>query len=245
MRKPLIGINPYFFHHNDTNWNGTKERYYQSVARGGGIPVTLHYPTKEHSVAEIAAHLDGLMMVGGDDLAPDLYGSKNTELVLKPYITSERERFDRAIFESMLEAGKPVLAICVGMQHINVILGGDLIEDINTLMPNHIDHGVFNGPWAEHEVTLYNDSQIAKIMGTINPTVASTHHQGIRSLGNGLKAEGESADGLIEAITLQDYPDQVIAVQWHPELLNDRPEQIALFKWLSNRAKTNKLKRTL
>ncbi|NQV37614.1 MAG: gamma-glutamyl-gamma-aminobutyrate hydrolase family protein [Candidatus Marinimicrobia bacterium] len=241
MTKPLIGINPYCFNYNDATWNGTKVKYYQAVSKGGGVPVTLHYPTGDISIVDIVQRIDGLMMVGGDDIPPETYNSQHPELVIDPPLAPEREAFDRAIVQATIKAGKPVLAICVGLQHINVIHGGTLYEDINTLIPNHINHGVFNGPWIEHDVELKKSSLVASIMGTTSPSVASTHHQGIRELGEGLIATGKSSDGLIEAVESEQSPDLLVAVQWHPELLIERVEHLSLFKWLSSKASKQRL----
>ncbi|NIA18694.1 MAG: hypothetical protein GWO85_01200 [Simkaniaceae bacterium] len=242
MIKPLIGINPYYFDHNGATWNGTKEKYYQSVLKGGSIPVTLHYPAYDITINDIVGHIDGLLMVGGDDIPPETYDSQHPELIADPPMVREREAFDRAVFQAAIQAGKPVLAICVGLQHINVIHGGSLYEDINTLLQDHINHGVFNGPWVEHTVELRETSLVANIMGTTTPSVASTHHQGIKTLGKGLRAVGKSADGLIEAIESVNDPELLVAVQWHPEILTDRPEHLALFQWLTQKAVRQKKK---
>ncbi len=194
--------------------------------------MTLHYPDDDSTLPEIVKSIDGLLMVGGDDIPPECYPSEHPDLVVIPTMAPERERFDRGIVQETLKNGKPVLAICVGLQHINVIHGGSLYEDINALVPNHVNHGVFNGAWVEHTVNLTGDSLVASIMGETTPSVASTHHQGIRALGEGLIPTGYADDGLIESVESESYPDLLIAVQWHPELLTERREHLALFQWL-------------
>ncbi len=242
MRKPCIGINPYRIQYQDATWNGTKEKYYQAVWQGGGLPVTVHHTDNSADIENIASAIDGLLMVGGDDVSPESYGSNHPEMVEQPTLSPERERFDRKLYLSVLAAGKPILAICVGLQQINVIHGGTLYEDLNTLMPAAINHGIFNGPWAEHPVSLVPDSLVATIMETDTPQVASTHHQGIKDLGRGLLATGRTTDGLIEAVSHRDYPETLVAVQWHPEILIERQEHLNLFRWLAATAAARKEK---
>ena len=143
----------------------------------------------------------------------------------------ERENFDRKIFLSMYNLRKPMLAICVGMQHINVIRGGTLYEDLNVQLNGSVNHGEFNGDYAQHTVKLEKNSLINKVIDGDNPEIISTHHQGIRNLGSGLKPVSWSDDGLIEAIEDTKIPDSFLAVQWHPEFMLD-DDQIKLFKWL-------------
>ena len=236
MYKPIIGINPYYFEWNNAQWNGTKERYYKAVWSGGGIPVTIHYPDHDEGVDEIADTIDGLVIVGGPDIPNDLYNGTNPELLDEDVLHPTREAFDRAIFHAVKDREKPILAICLGMQHINVIYGGSLYEDINTQMEEPVYHGEFNGELGYHSVTLEKNSTIHKIIGTDTIEVASTHHQGIRTLGNGLHAVAVAPDGLIEAVEDAEKSDAFIAVQWHPEMMPGNPDQLKLFKWLVNLA---------
>jgi len=232
MVKPLIGINPYYFQYREDHWNATKEHYYRAIYEAGGIPVTLHYPPSAEQVETIVNKIQGLVMAGGPDLSVELYGGQHPELLDEDVIHPQREAFDRAIFLAMRRQRKPILAICLGLQHINVIYGGNLYEDLNTQFPGALDHGEFNGAWQEHPVNLDAASLVAEIMGCDHCPVASTHHQGIRRLGKGLRAVGWAPDGLIEAVEDEQHPETFIAVQWHPELTAERPEQLNLFRWL-------------
>jgi putative glutamine amidotransferase len=132
----------------------------------------------------------------------------------------------------MYNLRKPMLAICVGMQHINVIRGGTLYEDLTEQLDGSVYHGEFNGECAHHTVKLEKNSLINKVIGDDDSEITSTHHQGIRTLGSGLKPVSWSDDGLIEAIEDTKIPDAFLAVQWHPELMLDDEDQINLFKWL-------------
>ena len=232
MNKPLIGLNPYYFKYSDAMWNGSKERYFTAIWEAGGIPVTLHYPNQDDSINEIAQAIDGLLLVGGPDIPNDIYNGNHPELLDSDVMGPKREKFDRNIFLAMYNLRKPMLAICVGMQHISVIRGGTLYEDLNEQLDGSINHGEFNGKYAHHKIKLEKNSLIHKVIGGDNLEIISTHHQGIRTLGSGLKPVSWSNDGLIEAIEDTIIPDAFLAVQWHPEFMLDDEDQMNLFKWL-------------
>ena len=232
MNKPVIGLNPYYFEHSDAMWNGSKELYFTAIWAAGGIPVTLHYPDQDDSINEIAQAIDGLLLVGGPDIPNDIYNGNHPELLDSDVMVPKREKFDRNIFLAMYDLKKPMLAICVGMQHINVIRGGTLYEDLTKQLVSAVNHGEFNGEWSRHMVKLEKNSLVNKVIGDDYSKIKSTHHQGIRTLGSGLKPVSWSDDGLIEAIEDTKIPDAFLAVQWHPELMLDDESQINLFKWL-------------
>ena len=232
MNKPVIGLNPYYFEHSDAMWNGSKELYFTAIWAAGGIPVTLHYPDQDDSINEIAQAIDGLLLVGGPDIPNDIYNGNHPELLDSDVMVPKREKFDRNIFLAMYDLKKPMLAICVGMQHINVIRGGTLYEDLTKQLVSAVNHGEFNGEWSRHMVKLEKNSLVNKVIGDDYSKIKSTHHQGIRTLGSGLKPVSWSDDGLIEAIEDTKVPNAFLAVQWHPELMLDDESQINLFKWL-------------
>ena len=232
MNKPVIGLNPYYFEYSDAMWNGSKELYFTAIWAAGGIPVTLHYPDQDDSINEIAQAIDGLLLVGGPDIPNDIYNGNHPELLDSDVMVPKREKFDRNIFLAMYDLKKPMLAICVGMQHINVIRGGTLYEDLTKQLVSAVNHGEFNGEWSRHMVKLEKNSLVNKVIGDDYSEIKSTHHQGIRTLGSGLKPVSWSDDGLIEAIEDTKVPNAFLAVQWHPELMLDDESQINLFKWL-------------
>ena len=232
MNKPVIGLNPYYFEYSDAMWNGSKELYFTAIWAAGGIPVTLHYPDQDDSINEIAQAIDGLLLVGGPDIPNDIYNGNHPELLDSDVMVPKREKFDRNIFLAMYNLRKPILAICVGMQHINVIRGGTLYEDLTKQLVSAVNHGEFNGEWSRHMVKLEKNSLVNKVIGDDYSKIKSTHHQGIRTLGSGLKPVSWSDDGLIEAIEDTKVPNAFLAVQWHPELMLDDESQINLFKWL-------------
>ena len=206
LKKPLIGINPYYFHYRDSFWNATREKYYRAIWKAGGVPLTLHHPSDSGSIKELADSINGLIMVGGPD------------------------------FPCMKRLHKPILSICAGIQHINVIYGGTLYEDLKTLTKTSVDHGEFNGDVSYHDVVLERNSHIYSVIGKQNIKVASSHHQGIQKLGSGLAVSGVAPDGLIEAMEDTNHPDSFIAVQWHPEIMTENKDQLKLFQWVCSEA---------
>ncbi len=236
MNKPLIGINPYCFHYRDSYWNATREKYYMAIWKAGGVPLTLHHPLDKGDINELADRIDGLVMVGGPDIPSNVYGGKNPGLLDEDVMLPERELFDRNMFLIMKRLHKPVLSICAGIQHINVIYGGNLYEDIKTLTKTSVDHGEFNGDVSYHNVVLEGNSHICSVIGNQNIKVASSHHQGIRKIGAELSVSGVAPDGLTEAMEDTNHPDSFIAVQWHPEIMTENKDQLKLFQWVCSEA---------
>ena len=232
MKKPLIGINPYYFNYRDSFWNATREKYYKAIWLTGGIPVTVHHPSDDVFIEEIARTVDALVMVGGPDIPCDLYGGKNPELLDNDIMLPNRESFDRRLFQEVQLLNKPVLSICVGLQHINVIYGGSLHEDIKTLTDSSINHGEFNGDVTYHNVDLKKGSYIYSVLGKKTVRVASAHHQCIQKLGAGLSVSGVAPDGIIESVEDTKRPDSFLAVQWHPEIMSEDKDQLRLFQWV-------------
>ena len=131
-------------------------------------------------------------MVGGPDIPNYIYGGKHSELFNEDVMHPNREKFNRMIFLAAESFRKPVLGICVGFQHINIIYGGTLFEDISTQIKGTVDHG--DPKTTNHIVRLDKNSLTVKVMGTPKPTVNSAHHQGINKLGDGLRIVGRSPD---------------------------------------------------
>mgnify|MGYP000014565681 FL=1 len=234
MKKALIGINPYDINRKGSTWNATKEAYYQAVWAAGGCPVTLSHTKNKDNIMSLISNLDGLLMVGGPDIPSNKYKSQNSHLLDSDIMSEERESFDRAIFLETMKQNKKILAICAGVQHVNVIYGGSLIEDIPTLVKNHIDHGVFNGDASLHPVTITDHkSLLFKNIQKEIISVKSSHHQSINILGKGVVVTATSSDNVVEAVELKEK-NNFIGVQWHPEIMPRSKEMSNLFYWLSH-----------
>ena len=190
--------------------------YAQAIDEAGGIP--LHFPSLPlpEIFAEAARVIDGLVLTGGADIHPSYYGEEiSAPISLSP---NQRTEFDLQFFRAVLEAGKPILAICHGMQIVNVALGGSLYQDLAPQLPGSIPHrpGEGNRP-ARHRVRVEPGSRLAELFGgMLEFDVSSTHHQAVKALGENLRVNARSPDGVVEGIELPTHPN-VIGVQWHPE----------------------------
>jgi putative glutamine amidotransferase len=183
-----------------------KRAYAQAVARAGGQPVLVSPDLMPAAVAEIC---DGLVISGGDDIPPELYGER-AAAALRP---ESRERIDweRRLLDRFAQAAAPLLGVCYGMQLINVHFGGTLMQDIAAANPTALDHGG-GGRATAHVVRITSGSFLGPLFGEA-VTVCSTHHQASARLAPGFRVAATAADGVIEAIER----DDLLGVEWHPE----------------------------
>jgi putative glutamine amidotransferase len=174
------------------------------------------------SLAAYAEHLDGLVLQGGSDLAPETYG----ERPLAPEWSGDRvrDRYEMDLFNAFVAAGKPVIGICRGCQLINVALGGTLYQDIATQVPQAIEHrDPSKYDLQLHRMRLLPGTRLAQLYPRVEQaTINSIHHQAIKQLGRDLEVEAVAVpDGIVEAIRWRG-PSYVFGMQWHPEFLHQR-----------------------
>lgn len=195
---------------------GRMDDYLESIRQVGGQPVGL---TVAARAADVLGDCDGVLLTGGGDIDPTLYG----ETPHPTYVAAEdgRDALELELAVRALERDVPVFAICRGLQVLNVALGGTLIQDIPTQVPQPLDHKI-SRPYdcVAHDVTIDSDSRLAEALGTtaLGPRrgVNSRHHQAIKRLASGLVITATSSDGIIEAV--EHRPSRFcVAVQWHPE----------------------------
>lgn len=180
------------------------ERVLEAVRRAGADPVVL--PPSSAPVGALLGRLDGIVLPGGADVGPSLYGA----IEVHPAVSAaerEQDGYELSVARHAVLVGLPLLAICRGMQILNVALGGDLIQ--------HLDQTEVPHREGFHEVVLERGSRVADAMGRTTVTVSSYHHQAIGRLGSGLRVTGRAADGVPEAMEHATAP--VLGVQWHPE----------------------------
>ncbi len=209
-------------------WTRTLHYLEQSVAHwvmsGGAMPVMIPEVERDSLVQRskvrldwYAHQLDGLLLQGGNDVAPQSYG----EQPLCPQWAGDavRDRYEMELIQAFVDAGKPVFGICRGLQMLNVHFGGTLLQDIPTQRPQarcHVDRQAYDQ--LHHEVRFEAGSRLAALYpGQAGARVNSIHHQGIKDLAPGFHVEAHCPeDGLIEAIR-RSSGSYVAAVQWHPE----------------------------
>ncbi|VAX29824.1 Glutamine amidotransferase, class I [hydrothermal vent metagenome] len=204
--KPVIGISADM----DNDIFKLRQDYVSAVTSSGGLPLIIA-PVSD-DVSRIAGIIDGLLLSGGDDLLPEYLREEiSVPLERFKFVKKERTEFELALLMEILKRQKPVLAICYGMQLVNVALGGTIYQDIELQVNNAIDHRS-----GLHTVGIINSFDPALNLGSSEFTVNSFHHQAVRDLGDGMKPFAEAGDGIIEGIYKEDYPF-LVGVQWHPE----------------------------
>ena len=219
MPQPLIGIIasreeiPDFLPHVFAVMQGDAVAVHQA----GGVPLCIPPLIDDGQAEKLAARLDGLYLAGGGDVSARY--SPGVENNLLEYTDEERDRVELALLRAALARDIPVLAICRGLQVLNVALGGTLVDDLSTRLPDVIKHKVEKGEALDassHTISLVAGSRLATIYDKLLLQVNSFHHQGIFTLGLGLTPIAAAPDGLIEAVEHPDYRF-CLGVQWHPE----------------------------
>lgn len=195
--------------------------YARGVIEAGGIPV--HIPI-DVDPAAVGERLDGIVLPGGTDIDPILYGAEPDPDLLP--LEPERDDLELSLLSAALEAEVPVLGICRGIQVLNVHQGGTLHQHVP-------EHGRFDLPIDStiHQVSFAEGSTLHELYGP-SAQVNSLHHQTVADLGRDLAITAQAEDGTIEGVEMGDH---VVAVQWHPEMMPTRPTD-PIFGWLVNRA---------
>lgn len=197
--------------------------YTRGVIEAGGIPV---YLPLEVDIADVIDRLDGVLVSGGADIDPARYGAGRDPDVF--VVEPERDEHELALLAAAIDAERPVLGICRGLQVINVHFGGTLRQHV----PDHTRYDV-GVDRAAHGVTIEPGSILGSLYGT-SADVNSLHHQTVGRLGHGLVATAHADDGVVEGV---EYGDRLAAVQWHPEMLPTRPND-PIFRWIVERARS-------
>jgi len=183
----------------------------------------------ETSITDILPKLDGILLSGGGDIDPTRFNGESHTRVYG--ISPERDNMEFFLITRTLDAGKPLLAICRGIQVLNIAFGGGLythIQDQLTPALKHDWYPKFSRDKLAHTVRLTQGSKLHDIFGEDEIQVNSLHHQGIAKVGKGLKATAYAPDGLVEGLEVQDAAF-ALGVQWHPECLPQDSGMQALF----------------
>jgi len=228
--KPLIGITSYAEQIQWGVWNEEAAliplSYVRAVEHARGRPLIV--PPSEDALEETLGVLDGLILSGGGDVDPGLYGADAHAETDAP--RRERDRSELRLLQEALQRDMPVLAVCRGSQLLNVARGGDLVQHLPDEL-GHERHKHEPGQFSEHSVRLDPRSRVGTLLGEHAP-VKSHHHQGYGRLGDGLHEAAWADDGTVEAL---EDPDKrfAVGVLWHPE----EGEDFALFRALVDEAR--------
>jgi putative glutamine amidotransferase len=217
--KPIIGITSYAQEASWAQWTLPAAlvplAYVRSVELAGGRPLVV--PPVDDAVAETLDALDGLVLSGGADIDPAAYGEEPHPEVTVTY--PHRDEAELTLLEAALAREMPVLAICRGMQMLNVLRGGSLDQHLPETV-GHEGHRQVHGVFSEHGVRVKDGSRTGAIVGE-EAQVKSSHHQGVDRVGEGLDSVAWAEDGSVEA--LEDRARRfAIGVLWHPEEGEDK-----------------------
>jgi len=212
------------------------DAYIQAVKSAGGLPIILPLVKSKTVIQDYVALCDGFLFCGGGDITPLLFGQEPNYGIGATDITLDL--FQIRLMKEILKAEKPVLAICRGMQVMNVACGGTIYQDLNQLDIETINHmqTSLSRKDISHKVLFKSKTRLQRIFGDFAFT-NSFHHQAIDRLGLGLIISGTTGDDIIEAIEMPSHPF-VVGVQWHPEsMLDSAPNMKQLFHALIHYAK--------
>lgn len=231
-KKPLIGITSGII----KNSQGSPVcqiglSYVQAVESAGGIPLVI--PILENTadnIDSLLSRLDGVLFSGGGDIELQRFNGKPHSRIYG--VSPERDSLEFTLMEKVIEADLPMLAICRGIQVLNVAFGGNLYTHIEDQLTGSLKHDWFPGYPRDkiaHTVSIKGGSLLDDIFDTDRIEVNSLHHQGISRVGEGLKPTVFASDGLVEGLEVQGARFAV-GVQWHPECLPSHPETQKLFR---------------
>lgn len=220
MKKPIIALTP-------GNESGSIDLYMRmaytnAILAAGGIPVILPLSLSKEDMAQAVCTFDGFLFTGGPDVSPFAFGEETRKDC--GIINEYRDALELPLFSMVYKAKKPVLAVCRGIQVMNIALGGDIYQDIPSQYDTTLQHSqVSEAHIPVHSVRLTKNGPLTRITGQQSLKVNSFHHQAIRRLAPGLLADATAPDGLIEAVYSPEHPF-ALGVQWHPERLAPRDE---------------------
>ena len=233
MTKPIIGIGSDIH-----SPKGERERsfvyltYVEAVRRAGAIPLLV--PPQPENADQLMRMLDGVLLAGGDDCDPSVYGEEKHPDV--DPMDPRRQANDLALAEAAREHGVPTLGICLGVQVMNVAAGGSLIQDIDSQHDTEITHASKPENRVRHDVIIEKGTQLASILPADELNVNSSHHQAIRRVGGGLRVTALAPDGIVEGLEDPRHPFY-LGVQWHPEDMTGEESAVTLFSAFIEAAK--------
>jgi putative glutamine amidotransferase len=229
--RPLIGI-PCRSWQNPKNSRfiyGSYQTYVNALEAAGGVPVLIPLLSDLSGLTALLPRLDGLLLSGGADIQPRLYGEDPHPMLDR--VDPTLDELELALVQWAIENDLPTLGICRGMQILNVALGGSLYQDLATMYPGSLRHASWDLPRNKtiHRISVKAGSRMEKILGVRELNANSLHHQGVKVLGRGVCITGYAEDGVAELMEISEQRF-MLAAECHPEYLyQDEPAWARLF----------------
>lgn len=223
--KPIIGLCSSYEKDENNDRVFLNHAYLEAIRHFGGMPMVIPAEAGEQEQAFLLSQCDGLVLTGGDDIDPTLYGEQILNDTVKP--APERDAGEPRLLRMAEEKDLPILGICRGAQIMNVYFGGTLYQDIPAQLSTSVKHSM-EKPYHRtcHDCLVTPGSPLAAWTGKEVIQVNSHHHQAVKAVAPGLEAMGSCSDGVVEAIWKPDAKF-ICAVQWHPEKIWDMEESSA------------------
>lgn len=203
--------------------------YSESITLAGGVPLILTVQEDEEAIRSQIERVDGLVLSGGYDMDPLLYGEE--PMWEQGFVYSKVDQFYITVIKLARELGKPILGICKGIQAVNVALGGTLYQDLKKQVPECMKHSQSSlRQYGSHRVQIVKDSFLGECLPE-ETVINSFHHQAVKDVAAGLRVTATAADGVIEGVESTEG-SFIAAVQWHPEMMasHGNKEMIGLFE---------------
>jgi len=231
MSKPIIGISCSYYEVKGRDTCLLGSPYLQAVQAAGGVPLILPVLNSEDELHQLLDLVQGVIMVGGKDLPATLWHAEQSPAATD-LLHPQRIEHDFRLWRLLAEHKIPTLAICLGLQELNVARGGTLIQDIPSEIDTRIIHRHNGGADARHPVVLEGESRLAEILGVRELEINSAHHQAVGQIGSELKVTARAPDGIVEGLEPLEEDWPCVAVQWHPERDLAGAGGLVLFKWV-------------
>ena len=231
--KPVIGISALLYE--ESRDYRITHSYAEAVTDAGAIAVMLPACLPQEDVDALLPGIDGLLIPGGADVDPLLYGEEPRQNL--GLTKASNDHFEIRLLRAARAAHKPILGVCRGEQVLNVAFGGTLYQDLPSQLPDSLRHRQTPVDRNEgtHTLDIVPDSLLFELYGTEKLAVNSFHHQAVKDLAPGFSVSARARDGVVEAIEIRE--ENILGVQWHPEAMYlAHPQHLGLFRWLAEAA---------